>query len=387
MIQTRFIDSIDAIPAREWNALIPDDNPFIDHAFLAALEHHGAASKANGWQPHHLIATDNGRLCGALPLYIKDHSFGEFVFDWAWANAYAQAGIPYYPKLIAAIPYTPVSGARLLSDDSRQQQDIITLLIETTQAFAAQTGLSSLHYLFINSHDKQRLDQQRLLPRYGCQFHWFNRGYTHFDDFLAALSSRHRKKIQRERRRVIEQGISITTVPGDEVSSEQWAFFHQCYQATFDKKANYAPLTAGFFQEIGQQLGPRVLLMIASQDDRPVASALFLRSNNTLFGRYWGSLNDIDCLHFELCYYQAIDYCIEHGLQRCEAGAQGEHKIGRGFTPTSTHSAHWIAHPEFRIIIERFVRHEKQGVIQYMQDMQRHLPYKKNAATPPENVT
>jgi len=379
-MQTRFIDNIDEIPANDWNALISDENPFLDHAFLAALEHHDAASKQNGWQAHHLIITDNNRLRGAVPLYIKDHSFGEFVFDWAWANAYARAGLPYYPKLIAAIPYTPVSGTRLLTDNS-EQQDIAAQLIETIQDFAIQTGLSSLHYLFINEQNKHQLDKHGLLPRYGCQFHWFNQGYTHFDDFLAALTARHRKKIRRERQRIKEQDIIIETLHGDDISAKQWAFFHQCYQATFDKKANYAPLSVNFFQEIGQQLGTRVILMIAHQNNQPVASALFLRNNNTLFGRYWGCLKDVDRLHFELCYYQAIDYCIAHKLQRCEAGAQGEHKIGRGFTPVLTHSAHWIAHPEFRSIIDQFVRHEKQGMEEYIAEMHKHLPYRDTIKT------
>jgi len=377
-METFFIDSIDDIPAYEWNTLLRDDNPFLDHAFLAALEHHGAACQANGWQARHLIATEKGHLCGALPLYLKDHSFGEFVFDWAWANAYARAGIPYYPKLVAAIPYTPVSGARLLTGNTERHQDIATRLITAAHNYAIDHDLSSLHYLFINSQDRQLLTQHHLLPRYGCQFHWFNRSYTSFDDFLAALSARHRKKIRHERHRIEDQNIAIEVLHGDEVSTKQWAFFHQCYQTTFDKKANYAPLSAAFFREIGHALGRRVVLVIASQNNTAVASALFLRSHDTLFGRYWGSIKDIDHLHFELCYYQAIAYCIDHGLQRCEAGAQGEHKVSRGFAPIITHSAHWIAHPQFRDIISQFVRHEKQGIEEYMSEMRQHLPYRKD---------
>jgi hypothetical protein len=375
-MEIRFIDSIDDIPAHEWNALVTDDNPFLDHSFLAALEHHGAVSKQNGWQAHHLIAIENGQLCGALPLYIKDHSFGEFVFDWAWANAYARAGMPYYPKLVAAVPYTPVSGPRLLTGTAEQQQDIATQLIKSAEEYAIDANLSSLHYLFINARDRQRLDQHGLLPRLGCQFHWFNRGYDNFDDFLATMTARNRKKIRRERLRIEEQGVTIELLHGDQINAEQWSFFHQCYQTTFDKKANYAPLSVGFFQEIGQQLGPRVVLMIAHQDNKPVASALFLRSHDTLFGRYWGCLADIDRLHFELCYYQAIEYCIHHGLQRCEAGAQGEHKIGRGFEPVTTHSAHWIADPRFCSAIDQFVRLEQQGMEDYMTAMRSHLPYR-----------
>jgi len=379
-MQTRFIDDIDDIPAREWNALVRDNNPFLEHAFLAALEHHGAVGNHTGWQPRHLIVTDNGRLCGAVPLYLKDHSFGEFVFDWAWANAYARAGMAYYPKLVAAVPYTPVSGSRLLTAESPSHEDVARLLIDTALDFARRNDLPSLHFLFIDSRDKQLLEQQGLLTRYGSQFHWFNRGYKDFDNFLAALTARHRKNIRRERRRIEEQDITIECLHGNEINSEQWSFFHQCYQATFDKKANIAPLPVGFFQEIGRQLGTRVVLMLARQGQhRPVASALFLRNQHTLFGRYWGCLAEFDRLHFELCYYQAIDYCIVHGLQRCEAGAQGEHKVGRGFTPVVTHSSHWIADTPFRTAIRQFLHQEQQGIEQYIADMQHYLPYREKS--------
>ena len=375
-MQTRFIDDIDDIPADEWNALVCDDNPFLDHAFLAALEHHGAVGNHSGWHAHHLIATNNGRLCGAVPLYMKDHSFGEFVFDWAWAHAYARAGIDYYPKLVAAIPYTPVSGNRLLTGGSTQHEEIARLLVDTAIEFTRGHGLSTLHFLFTDNRDKRVLEEQGLLTRYGCQFHWFNQGYEDFDDFLDALTARHRKNIRRERRRITEQDITVECLHGDHITAEQWSFFHQCYQATFDKKTNIAPLSLGFFQEIGRKLGTRVVLMLAHQGQRPVASALFLRNQHTLFGRYWGCIAEFDRLHFELCYYQAIDYCIEHGLRICEAGAQGEHKIGRGFTPVITCSSHWIAEPRFRTVIQDFLQREQKGIERYITDMRLYLPFR-----------
>ena len=377
-MRARFVNRIDDIPEDAWNRLVVDGNPFLTHAFLAALEHQGAVGEYTGWEPRHLIVEDGTALLGALPLYLKFHSFGEFVFDWAWANAYERAGIAYYPKLVIGIPYTPVTGPRLLTGaPGPGSDDIIDLLINTVTEHARQTGLSSIHYLFIESRDKQRLDACGLLPRYGCQFHWFNRDYRDFAAFLSQLNARHRKKIRHERRRIAEQGINVEVLSGDQVSETQWQFFHRCYQSTFDKKANFAPLTAAFFQEIGACLGRQVVLMLAYQRDEPVASALFLRSHDTLFGRYWGCVREFDYLHFELCYYQAIDYCIRNGLSRCESGAQGEHKISRGFAPVATYSAHWIANPEFHDVIGQFVRYEKSGIEEYITEMQTHLPYRR----------
>lgn len=376
-MRARFVNSIDEIAENAWNGLLNDDNPFLNHRFLAALEHQGAVGENSGWEPRHLVIEEGQSLVGVMPLYLKTHSFGEFVFDWAWASAYERAGFSYYPKLVIAVPYTPVSGPRLLTDATATNRDAITaLLISTVSEQALKTGLSSIHYLFLNSDDKQRLNSHGLLSRYGCQFHWFNRDYQDFADFLSALNSRSRKKIRHERRRINEQGISIEVLPGDRVSDSQWRFFYRCYQSTFDKKANFAPLPFGFFQEIGQRLGPQVILMLASKDDEPVASAVFLRSHDTLFGRYWGCVREFDCLHFELCYYQAIDYCINNGLRRCEAGAQGEHKVSRGFVPVTTFSAHWIASLAFHDVIEQFLRYEKSGIEEYMAEMRNRLPYR-----------
>jgi predicted N-acyltransferase len=378
-MQSRFINRIDEIPEHEWDKLVTDGNPFLSHAFLAALEHHGAVGRHSGWQPHHLIIENGQTLCGALPMYVKSHSFGEFVFDWAWANAYERAGVTYYPKLVICIPYTPVTGPRLLTAPPRANSNgIIDLLLRSVTDFAIATELSSIHYLFIDSLDKKHLDAHGLLPRFGCQFHWFNDDYRTFADFLSSLNARSRKKIRLERRRIIEQGIDIEVLNGEQVSTEQWHFFHRCYQATFDKKANFAPLSTGFFQELGERLGQKAILMLAYQGGEAVASALFLRSDNTLFGRYWGCTRTLDCLHFELCYYQAIEYCIANNLQRCEAGAQGEHKISRGFAPVLTHSSHWIADPIFRDVIGKFVRHEQSGVEEYMALMASRLPYRKD---------
>jgi len=378
-MQARFVNRIDDIPEEAWDRLVANDNPFLSHAFLAALEHQGAVGEYSGWTPRHLIVEDGTSLVGALPMYLKSHSFGEFVFDWAWASAYERAGIAYYPKLVVGVPYTPVSGPRLLTGTAGPDtDDIIDLLINTVTEHARQAGLSSIHYLFIGTVDKQRLDARGLLPRYGCQFHWFNREYRGFAGFLSTLNARYRKKIRHERRRIVEQGIRIEVLPGNQVSESQWHFFHRCYQSTFDKKANFAPLTPGFFHEIGSRLGHRVVLMLAYRHDEPIASALFLRSHDTLYGRYWGCISEHEFLHFELCYYQAIEYCIDNGLRRCEAGAQGEHKISRGFAPVTTFSSHWIANRDFHDVIGQFVRYEKSGVEEYMAEMRAHLPYRRN---------
>jgi len=376
-MQAQFLQSIDQVSATDWNNLVSDANPFLNHALLAALEHHGAASKENGWTPQHLIVTEGDHLCGAVPLYLKEHSYGEFVFDWSWANAYTRAGLPYYPKLIAAVPYSPITGARLLLG-TNPQQNVAKLLIDTAQNFALEQQLSSLHYLFIDHTDQQRLESHGLLTRHGCQFQWFNRNYGSFHDFLSTLTAKGRKKIRHERKRIVAQEVTIECLTGPDISVEQWCFFHQCYQSTFDKKANFAPLSQGFFEEIGANLNTQVLLLIASQNGSPVASALFLRNHDTLYGRYWGSLKNIDCLHFELCYYQAIEYCINHRLHRCESGAQGEHKVSRGFSPIPTYSAHWINHPQFRAAINQFVLEEKKEVYQYISAMSTHLPYRQS---------
>lgn len=367
---------LDDIPARAWNALAGDINPFLRHEFLAALERHGCVGTEAGWVPQHLAVYDGERLLGAAPLYLKDNSYGEFVFDWAWASAYQRAGLPYYPKLVAAVPYTPVSGPRLLVADTLQKEAVADTLIQGAIEHARQLKVSSLHWLFTSERDTERLEQQGLLRRTGCQFHWHNHGYADFNDFLAGFSAEKRKKVKRERRRVAEADVEIEVLHGDQVSEGQWEIFHQFYSSTFWKKGGIASLTLDFFKELGRSMPRNVVLVLAKHGGRYVAGAFNLRGSDTLYGRHWGCIEEFHSLHFEVCYYRAIDYCIENGLKRFEAGAQGEHKISRGFLPTPTWSAHWLSHPAFSRAVEHFLTQEEYHMKYYMKELGEHSPFK-----------
>lgn len=372
--------SIDAIDSAQWNALIPDAPPFLRHEFLSALERHHAVGANSGWHPAYLVAAADGRVSGALPMYRKDHSFGEFVFDWTWASACERYGMPYYPKLVVATPYSPVSGDRILiAPESPDRDGIADALIDAALAYARELGLSSLHWLFMTDSDSRRLQEHGFMPRTGCQFHWDNPGYRDFDDFLAALSSRSRKEVRRERRAVAAQEITVEVLGGDEATPPVWDAMHRFYRTTFAHKSNHAPLSRGFFHEIGATMGRRVLLILARHEGRLVAGALFFTGRDALYGRHWGADRGFPNLHFELCYYRAIEVCIERGLKRFEAGAQGEYKIRRGFRPTPTRSAHWIADPRFAAVVAEFLDGERRAVASYIDDMRSHLPYR----TPP----
>ncbi|MBK9130855.1 MAG: N-acetyltransferase [Gammaproteobacteria bacterium] len=368
----RILPSITRVDAAQWNALAGPDMPFLRHEFLAALERHGAVGGESGWHPRYLVREESGALTGALPMFLKDHSFGEFVFDWAWAAAYERMGRPYYPKLVIAVPYTPVTGPRILSRDAAGA-DILT---EAALRHAADTGVSSLHFLFSVTEERATLEHHGLLARTGCQFHWYNRGYSDFEDFLARFSAHHRKNVRAERRQVREQGLEVEFVRGDAADPALWDRFHRFYLDTFEKKGNYAPLSRGFFREIGAELGDSTLLILARDAGEVVAGALFFQGGDTLYGRHWGSVGGYRHLHFELCYYAAIEYCIAHGLRRFEAGAQGEYKIRRGFEPTPTHSLHWIAEPEFRAAIADFLAREGLAMENYLHEMRGQLPFK-----------
>lgn len=364
-----------AIAAGDWD-LLAGDQPFLSHAFLSALVRHGAVGGDSGWHPRYLVARAGGRPVGALPMFMKDHSFGEFVFDWAWAEAYHRNGLRYYPKLVVAVPYTPVTGARILLAPDCDAETVSAALIEAAISYAGESGASSLHWLFTNAEDGTRLQERGFMRRSGCQFHWRNRGYRDFDDFLSTLSSRHRKKIRAERGAVAEQGVRTEVHTGDAISPELWDVFHDFYLSTFERKGNYAPLTRGFFREIGAALGERTLLALAERDGRYIAGAFFFADGNTLYGRNWGRSEEVPALHFELCYYRAIEYCIEHGLQRFEAGAQGEYKVKRGFEPVETCSAHWVADGRFSAAIGDFLSREHGAMGDYMDEMTSHLPYR-----------
>jgi hypothetical protein len=368
------LSSLDDIPAADWNRLAGDANPFLLHEFLAALERHGCVGAEAGWIPQHLAALEQGRLVGAVPMYLKDNSYGEFVFDWAWADAYRRAGLRYYPKLVVAVPYTPATGSRLLLAGDTPQ--IANALIAGALEHAQRLKVSSLHWLFTTEQDTRRLEAHGLMRRTGCQFHWHNQGYRDFDDFLAQLTAEKRKKIKRERRFVREAGIEIEVLNGRQISAEQWEIFHRFYSSTFLKRGGIASLTLGFFQEIGQTMADNVVLVLAKHQGRYVAGAFNLRGTDTLYGRHWGCTEAFHSLHFEVCYYAAIEHCIALGLQRFEAGAQGEHKLSRGFLPAPTWSAHWLSHPAFSQAVEEFLSHEEDNMAYYMNELGEHTPYR-----------
>lgn len=371
------LDSLDTLPAEQWNVLVGGQNPFLRHEFLVALERHQCVGAAAGWWPQHLIIEDdNGQLVGAVPMYMKNNSYGEFVFDWDWADAYHRAGLRYYPKLVVAVPYTPATGSRLLLADTPQCEQVADLLIKGAIEHAQRSNASGLHWLFTNAVDTAHLARQGLLQRVGCQYHWENRDYHDFDDFLSRFSAEKRKKIKRERRHVRDAGIVLELLNGHQTSAEQWTIFHEFYKSTFDEKGGVASLTLEFFKELGRTLPDQTLLIMASDQGQYVAGAFFLRGRDVLYGRHWGCTEQFHSLHFEACYYRAIEYCIAQGLQRFEAGAQGEHKISRGFLPTPTYSMHWIANARFREAIDDFLVRETQSIAQYMQELEKHSPYK-----------
>ncbi|WP_295434558.1 GNAT family N-acetyltransferase [uncultured Thiodictyon sp.] len=375
-------DAIDELPAADWNRLADPDTPFLRHEFLSAMERHGCVGEAQGWVPRHLALRDAaGALVAAAPCYLKFNSYGEFVFDWAWADAYRRHGLAYYPKLVLGSPYTPATGPRLLIGDTPARAQFAQALADGALRVAQQLGVSSLHWLFTTAAETDLLEARGLMRRVGCQFHWTNPGYGSFDDFLATFTAQKRKKVKRERRRVQEAGVSIRRIPGDEVSEVQWATFHRLYRDTFDKHGGVPTLTLPFFQEIARTMGRNLLLVFAQRGVEVVAAAFNLVGERSLFGRHWGCFKDFHSLHFETCYYQGLEHCIATGLTRFEPGAQGEHKVSRGFLPTPTWSAHWIADPRFREAIGRFLAQEAQGMNEYHQEMHAHSPFREPPAT------
>ena len=315
------------------------------------------------WKGHQLTA--------ALPLYQKSHSYGEYVFDWAWADAYAQHGLPYYPKLLAAIPFTPVQSPRLLAQDEASRM----ALLDAALNHARRSGLSSLHILFPSSEEAAMMQRRGMMLRYGVQFHWRNAGYEDFDAFLASLAREKRKKIRQDRRRVCAEGISFRRLVGNEIGAEHWRFFGRCYDRTYALHCSSPYLNLSFFEHMGRTMAENLLLVLAERAGKPVASALNVFTQETLYGRYWGALEYVPALHFETCYYQAIDFCIARGIRYFEGGAQGEHKLARGLLPVRTLSAHWLAHPEFARAVERYLARECAGVERYMDELNEHSPF------------
>lgn len=378
-MQLSFIDSIHQIGANDWNRLSDNSQyPFLQHAFLSALEDSGSTTVGTGWEPHHLLVRDRGQLCAAVPLYRKTHSYGEYVFDWAWADAYQRSGRHYYPKLVTAIPFTPASGPRFLLANSVEDECLLPMLTSAITEEALSLGASSWHCLFPETSVSEQLAARGFSRRLGCQFHWFNRGYRDFDDFLESFASRKRKNLKKERRRVVEQGIELVVKSGDEVTQSEWDLFYQLYHLTYFKRSGrQGYLGPDFFHRLAESMPASIVLVVAYQEGEMIAAALNFRDREYLYGRYWGCKQEFNFLHFEACYYQGIDYAIQHGLKRFDPGAQGEHKIQRGFTPVATWSNHWIAEPLFKDAIDDFLQREQASVSAYIADAESYLPFKK----------
>jgi len=383
-LRARFLRSIEEAPASEWDRLAAPEgtgwNPFVSHAFLSALERSGSVSPATGWSPRHCLLEDaSGALAGAAPAYLKAHSRGEFVFDFSWAEAFERAGGRYYPKLLCAVPFTPVTGPRLLSAPGHDPHRIRRALALALRDSAEAAGLSSAHVNFVEEDDADALAEAGYLSRLDQQFHWNNNGYSDFEDFLASLSSRKRKMIRKERA-AAREGLTIRRLTGAAITEEAWDAFFAFYMDTGGRKWGSPYLNRSFFRELGDTLGSSVLLVIAEAEGRPVAGALNLIGGDALYGRYWGRLVDRPFLHFEICYYQAIEFAIERRLLRVEAGAQGEHKIARGYAPQLTRSAHWIAHDGLRAAVRRYLDAERPQVLSAMEALAGYTPFRKDGA-------
>ncbi|MEZ5930357.1 MAG: GNAT family N-acetyltransferase [Alphaproteobacteria bacterium] len=375
-IEVRLAQGIDEVDAADWDACAGADQPFLSHAFLSALETSGSASADTGWLPLHLVAEQDGRVIACAPMYLKSHSYGEYVFDWGWADAFERAGGRYYPKLQVAVPFTPVPGPRLLT---RPDVEIArTALVQGLLSAAAQLDCSSLHITFCEEDEWRDLGEAGMMQRTGVQYHWHNRGYASFDEFLGELRSSKRKMIRKERARVQGQGLEIETLTGEALTPDIWDRFYPFYRSTVDKRWGGAYLTKRFFRAIGALMPERIVLVMARHEGRYVAGALNLLGSDTLFGRNWGCVKDFDFLHFEACYYAAIEFAIERGLARVEAGAQGQHKLQRGYEPVPTYSAHWIRNPSFRKAVAQFLDQERADMAAEREQLKGLLPYRES---------
>lgn len=376
---TRVHGAIADIDAAQWNALA-GDSPFLRHEFLLAAEETGAASPDSGWTPRHITIADGSRLVGAMPLYEKSHSWGEFVFDWSWAQAYEQAGLRYYPKLVSAVPFTPATERRLLTDRAGDPATSAEL-IEAARSLAAATGNSSLHVLFPSAAELPVLESAGLKLRKDCQFHWHNPGYADFDAFLETFSSRKRKKVRADRRKVRDAGIRFRQASGADIGEALWRRIYELIGNTFARRGSLPYFGLDFFVNVSRTLPACIRVVLAELRGDVVAAAVFFESASTLYGRYWGSDATYDALHFETCYYQGIEYCIESGKSLFEPGTQGEHKVSRGFVPVATWSAHWLSHPRFFAAVETFLGHEGRHVDRYIDAVEKHSPYRKSPGT------
>jgi predicted N-acyltransferase len=382
MERLRVAESLAGVPAAAWNALVAGDDPFTRHEFLSALIDTGCASARTGWQPQLLLLERGGpagyALAGAMPLFLKSHSYGEYVFDWAWADAYQRHGLDYYPKLLCAVPFTPVSGPRLLARTGADRARLLAGALEMAR------DLSSLHVLFPPAGEALQMEDAGMMLRRTVQFHWQNEGYADFEDFLARMTRHRRKVIRQERRRVREAGVTFRWLRGAEIGRAQWEFFARCYRHTYAAHRSSPYLNLEFFLRLGATMPDALLMVLAERDGRPVASSLNLLNASTLYGRYWGAQEHIPLLHFECCYYQAIEFAIAQRLQFFEGGAQGEHKLFRGLLPVETHSAHWLAHPAFASAIEDYLKRETAGIARYVNELNEHSPFR--ATSPPASA-
>ena len=383
--QLVILDRISHVSSKDWNALLPvNANPFLRHEFLSALEETGCVGGNTGWQIAHLALKKEGQLIGAVPLYLKQHSYGEFVFDWSWAQAYEQQGLNYYPKMLCAIPFTPVQGPRLLYCSQQNESAIKSILINGLKSLVSDNQLSSAHILFPLESEIELLKKDGFLLRDSVQFHWHNQGFQSFEHFLSALTMKRRKNIRREREQVSREGISFRHIPGQASSTNDWKFFYHCYQNTYHEHHSSPYLNEAFFALWVERMPEHLHLIIAERRGAPIASSLLVvdKANSKAYGRYWGAIERVPCLHFETAYYQAIEYCITEDIQTFEGGAQGEHKMARGFLPTTIQSAHWINDPRFAKAIGHFLEREHLGIGAYVDELAEHSPLKSTKVSP-----
>jgi predicted N-acyltransferase len=372
----RIISSLEELGQPAWDGLVAlqdDANPFLSYAFLHALHASGSASAKTGWRPAYLCLWEGEGLAAALPLYEKTHSYGEYVFDWAWAEAYQRHGLAYYPKLLSAIPFTPVSGSRLLAKDAGARATLLQAMCQLQQ----ESGISSSHILFPSQEEAQSWQKAGFMLRTGVQFHWLNQDYRDFEHFLSSLEQKKRKNIRAERRKVAEAGIAFRHVPGTAATEGDWRFFKRCYDHTYAEHYSTPYLNLDFFLRIGAAMPGNLHLIMAEHQGKPIATSLLVHGDGVVYGRYWGCIEHVPCLHFETAYYQPLEFCIAEGMRVFEGGAQGEHKMARGFLPQATYSAHWLAHPEFSDAVAHFLQQERGGIDAYMSELNERHPYRK----------
>ena len=379
---TRVFNDPRDIDAFGWDALLAQQDaptPFMSHAYLLALHASGSATPKTGWKPHFITLWQEDQLVAACALYLKSHSYGEYVFDWAWANAYGEHGLAYYPKGLVGVPFTPVPGARLLAVNSNSRTHLLQTLLDVCK----DLELSSLHLLFTSPQDQIACDALGLMQRQTVQFHWHNAQFTDFDHFLSSLSQEKRKKIKQERRRVHDAGVTFQTQVGSEISKQNWDFFYNCYERTYLEHGNAPYLSRSFFQSMQDHMADNWVMFIAERASQPIACSLIAihalgTDHAVAYGRYWGALERVDCLHFEACYYQPLSWCIDNQVSCFEGGAQGEHKMARALMPVTTYSAHWLAHPAFADAVERFLERERSGIDNYLEHLAERSPFRQS---------